>query len=112
MVHLQVQGGKAAEMPEVSVFRHLVKISRPAQPVQYADVEGRLTFPELECLQHLPVSGEVGGHVALHGGLASPQDVRPEEFRLGGMKRHRSSGVNILPHSRAFSTSLALSVLK
>lgn len=84
MVHLQVQGGKAAEMPEVSVFRHLVKISRPAQPVQYADVEGRLTFPELECLQHLPVSGEVGGHVALHGGLASPQDVRPEEFRLGG----------------------------
>lgn len=84
MVHLRVQGGKAAEMPEVPVFRHLVKISRPAQPVQYADVEGCLTFPELECLQHLPVSGEVGGHVALHGRLASPQDVRPEEFRPGG----------------------------
>ena len=71
-------------MPEVPVFRHFVKISRPAQPVQYADVEGCLTFPELECLQHFPVSGEVGGHVALHGGLASPQDVRPEEFRPGG----------------------------
>ena len=84
MVHLRAQGGKAAEMPEVSVFRHFVKISRPAQPVQYADVEGCLTFPELECLQHFPVSGEVGGHVSLHGGLASPQDVRPEEFRLSG----------------------------
>lgn len=84
MAHLRAQGGKAAEMPEVPVFRHLVKISRPAQPVQYADVEGCLTFPELEYLQHLPVSGEVGGHVALHGGLASPQDVRPEEFRPGG----------------------------
>ena len=31
---------------------------------------------------------------------------------LAGMKLHLSSGANILPHSRAFSTSLALSVLK
>lgn len=107
MVHLRAQGGKTAEMPEVSVFRYLVKIPRPAQPVQYADVERCLIFHELECLQHLPVSGEVWGHVALHGGLASPQDVRPRNSALAGMKLHLSSGANILPHSRAFSTSLA-----
>ena len=112
MVHLRVQGGKAAEMPEVPVFRHLVKISRPAQPVQYADVEGCLTFPELDVFSISRYRARSGDMSHSTAGLHPRRMSARRNSALAGMKRHRSSGVNILPHSRAFSTSLALSVLK
>ena len=112
MAHLRAQGGKAAGMPEVPVFRHLVKIpvlhSLSSMPM-LKGVSFSMSLNVFSISRYRARSGDMSHSTA---GLHPRRISARRNSALAGMKLHLSSGANILPHSRAFSTSLALSVLK